>query len=207
MGTRTILLLSKGHCKRYIASDTPIREVRFTKNEVSGTTKDSRGGLFDMTYEDELGRVFIVEMQLLNLSSLIYRPECTITRFYARRLARRNLSRARPSQSTPDQRAEWEMTIAGNMSVKAYWEEEIEKDKAKLRKETEARVKKEASKKLKEAKKEAVIKMIRRGFDATEVSEIINMPITSVEAICGKKVATSITTVLSDKLISLKNNF
>ena len=287
-----------------IASDTPIRKVRFTKNEVSGTTKDSRGGLFDMTCEDELGRVFIVEMQLLNLSSMIHRAKFYAFHIYNKMVRKGNyhfddlkkiytvsilagktyktglyhqigtirnqqgelmdnqithvvielgkfektfeqvttdldkllytmkltdtapqdvqlpdfmregwleetLAELDRANLTPDQRADWEMTIAGNMSVKAYWEEEMEKDKAKVRKETEARVKKEtearvkketearvkkeASKKLKEAKKEAekakqeaVVKMIRRGFDATEVSEIMNMPITSVKAIMRK---------------------
>ncbi len=61
-----------------IASDIPIREVRFTKNEVTAITKDSRGGLFDVTCEDELGRVFIVEMQLFNFSNMIHRAK-----FYA----------------------------------------------------------------------------------------------------------------------------
>ena len=61
-----------------IASDIPIREVRFTKNEVTATTKDSRGGLFDITCEDELGRVFIVEMQLFDFSNMIHRAK-----FYA----------------------------------------------------------------------------------------------------------------------------
>lgn len=61
-----------------IASDTPIKKVKFVENEVSGTTKDSRGGLLDITCEDEQGRVFIVEMQLLNLTYFIHR-----VKFYA----------------------------------------------------------------------------------------------------------------------------
>ena len=59
-------------------SDTPIREVKFTKNEVTATTKDSRGGLFDITCEDEKGQIFIVEMQLFNFSNMIHRAK-----FYA----------------------------------------------------------------------------------------------------------------------------
>ena len=61
-----------------IASDTPIETVKFIKNEVSGTTKDSRGGLFDIACEDEKGRTFIVEMQLVNLTYFIHR-----IKFYA----------------------------------------------------------------------------------------------------------------------------
>ena len=45
---------------------------------MSGITKDSRGGLFDMACEDELGRTFIVEMQLVNLTHFIHRAK-----FYA----------------------------------------------------------------------------------------------------------------------------
>ncbi len=61
-----------------IDSDTPIREVQFTKNEITATTKDSRGGLFDITCEDERGQIFIVEMQLLDFSNMIHRAK-----FYA----------------------------------------------------------------------------------------------------------------------------
>ena len=61
-----------------IASDEPIKKVRFIKNEVSGTTKEARGGLLDITCEDEQGRIFIVEMQLLNLTHFIHR-----VKFYA----------------------------------------------------------------------------------------------------------------------------
>lgn len=61
-----------------IDSDIPIREVKFTKNEVTATTKDSRGGLFDITCENEKGQVFIVEMQLFDFSNMIHRAK-----FYA----------------------------------------------------------------------------------------------------------------------------
>lgn len=61
-----------------INSLTPIREVKFTRNEVSATTKGSRGGLFDIVCEDERGRVFIVEMQLFDYSNMIHRAK-----FYA----------------------------------------------------------------------------------------------------------------------------
>ncbi len=54
-----------------IASDVPIKRIKFIKNEVSGTTKDSRGGLLDISCEDEQGRIFIVEMQFLNLTHFI----------------------------------------------------------------------------------------------------------------------------------------
>ena len=61
-----------------IASDTPIKAVKFVKNEISGTTKDARGGLFDVTCEDEQGRIFIVEMQLFDFAHFIHR-----VKFYA----------------------------------------------------------------------------------------------------------------------------
>ncbi len=61
-----------------IVSDVPILSVEFTKNEVSGTTKEGRGGLFDLTCEDEKGRVFIVEMQLFDFKHFIHRAK-----FYA----------------------------------------------------------------------------------------------------------------------------
>ena len=61
-----------------IASDVLIREVTFTKNEVTAITKDSRGGLFDITCEDEKGQIFIVEMQLFNFGNMIHRAK-----FYA----------------------------------------------------------------------------------------------------------------------------
>lgn len=61
-----------------IDSDISIRKVKFTKNEVTATTKDSRGGLFDITCEDEKGQVFIVEMQLFDFSNMIHRAK-----FYA----------------------------------------------------------------------------------------------------------------------------
>ncbi len=61
-----------------ITSDVPIKKVSFIKNEVSGITKDARGGLFDITCEDENGRIFIVEMQLFDFKHFIHR-----TKFYA----------------------------------------------------------------------------------------------------------------------------
>ena len=42
----------------------PIKEVYFSRNEFSGVTEDSRGGLYDLVCEDEQGNTFIVEMQL-----------------------------------------------------------------------------------------------------------------------------------------------
>ena len=56
-----------------IDSDTPIRSVQFTKNEITATTQESKGGLYDITCEDDQGRVFIVEMQLFNLGNIIHR--------------------------------------------------------------------------------------------------------------------------------------
>ena len=61
-----------------IASDTPIRSVQFSKNEITATTRQARGGLLDVTCEDERGQVFLVEMQLVDFSNMIHR-----TKFYA----------------------------------------------------------------------------------------------------------------------------
>ncbi|MBX2840524.1 MAG: Rpn family recombination-promoting nuclease/putative transposase [Flammeovirgaceae bacterium] len=61
-----------------ISDGVDYKSVTFTKNEVSGTTKESRGGLFDLTCEDEKGRVFIVEMQLFDFKHFIHRAK-----FYA----------------------------------------------------------------------------------------------------------------------------
>ena len=58
-----------------IDSPVPIQEVTFTKNEVSGTTLSARSGLFDITCKDELGQVFIVEMQLANFANMIHRSK------------------------------------------------------------------------------------------------------------------------------------
>ena len=47
-----------------IQSKRRIRHVQILRNEFSGITKDSRGGVFDLLCIDEKNRTFIVEMQL-----------------------------------------------------------------------------------------------------------------------------------------------
>ena len=56
-----------------IDSEVPIKKVAFIKNEVSGITKDSRGGLFDLTCEDENGRILHIEIQSSNDSTMLHR--------------------------------------------------------------------------------------------------------------------------------------
>jgi predicted transposase/invertase (TIGR01784 family) len=73
-----------------ISSSTPIKQVSFIKNEMSGITKDSRGGLFDMACEDELGRTFIVEMQLVNLTHFIHRAKFYAFHVYNRMVRKGN---------------------------------------------------------------------------------------------------------------------
>ncbi|MEO1513477.1 MAG: PD-(D/E)XK nuclease family transposase [Bacteroidota bacterium] len=61
-----------------IQSKSPIREVRFLRNEFIGETEDSRGGVFDLACVDENERTFIVEMQFGYYKHFIQR-----TKFYA----------------------------------------------------------------------------------------------------------------------------
>jgi len=61
-----------------IQSKTPIKEVKFLRNEFEGITEESRGGLYDLICEDENGNSFIVEMQLGYYKNYIHR-----SKFYA----------------------------------------------------------------------------------------------------------------------------
>lgn len=86
---------------------------------------------------------------------------------------------------TPEQRADLEMTIAGNMSEKAAMEEQIEREAEKARNEIE-KVKRESEKAKREsekAKEETIVKMVRKGYDADEIAEITNVPLTIIRAI------------------------
>ncbi|WP_375417338.1 Rpn family recombination-promoting nuclease/putative transposase [uncultured Hymenobacter sp.] len=56
-----------------IQSDTPIAEVTFLPNELVRLNPDSRGGVYDLACTDELGRYFIVEMQLSNYPEFLQR--------------------------------------------------------------------------------------------------------------------------------------
>ncbi|MFK7798834.1 MAG: Rpn family recombination-promoting nuclease/putative transposase [Aureispira sp.] len=61
-----------------IQSKSPIKKVKFLRNEFVGSTTQSRGGVFDLICEDELKRTFIVEMQLGYYKHFIQRAK-----FYA----------------------------------------------------------------------------------------------------------------------------
>ena len=61
-----------------IQSNSPIKKVKFLRNEFVGSTTQSRGGVFDLICEDELKRTFIVEMQLGYYKHFIQRAK-----FYA----------------------------------------------------------------------------------------------------------------------------
>ena len=245
-----------------IGSDTPIREVRFTKNEVTATTKESRGGLFDVTCEDEQGRVFIVEMQLFDFSNMILRAKFyafhrfnTMVRkgkyrfndlkkiytisilagktyrtdlyhqigtlknqsnelmddqithvvveldkfqkaleeiktdldklLYTMKLTdtatgnvqlpdfmkedwlEETLKELDKANMTPEQRAELEMVIAGNMTEKVAFDEKVEKE-------------------IEKAKEETITKMIQKGYGLDEIAEIMSVPIADIKAI-GRK--------------------
>ena len=61
-----------------IQSETPIKKVRFLRNEFIGITEDARSGVFDLACEDENQRTFIVEMQLEHYKHFMQRAK-----FYA----------------------------------------------------------------------------------------------------------------------------
>jgi len=61
-----------------IKSVIPIISVEFTRNEISGITEESKGGLFDVSCVDEQGNEYIIEMQLGSLKRFRKR-----TAFYA----------------------------------------------------------------------------------------------------------------------------
>ena len=255
-----------------IASDTPIREVKFLRNEVSATTKTARGGLLDMICQDEKGQIFIVEMQLLNLASMIHRVKFYAFHIYNKMVKKGNyqfddlnkiytvsilagrvyptkhyhqigtiknqdneliddqithviveldkfkktleqietdldkllyamkltdtvpqeaelpdfmredwleetLAELERADLTPDQRADWEMMIAGNMSVKAYWKKEMKEEIAKEMKEeiakevkiaVEEAAKKAAEETARQVKEEAVINLLKMNILSVE---------------------------------------
>lgn len=247
-----------------IASDTPIREVKFLRNEVSATTKTARGGLLDMICQDEKGQIFIVEMQLLNLASMIHRVKFYAFHIYNKMVKKGNyqfddlqkiytvsilagrvyptkhyhqigtiknqdneliddqithviveldkfkktlaqvetdldkllyamkltdtisqeaelpdfmregwleetLAELERSDLTPDQRADWEMMIAGNMSVKAYWKKEMKEEIAKeVKIAVEEAAKKAAEETARQVKEEAVINLLKMNVLSVE---------------------------------------
>lgn len=265
-----------------IASDTAIRTVQFSKNEVIATTKDARGGLYDIVCEDEHGRVFIVEMQLFDYSNMIHRAKFyafhrfntmvrkgryrfnDLRRIYTISILAGNtyrtnlyhqigtlknqqgelmddqithvvieldkfqktleqidtdldkllytmkLTSTAPKDTrlpdfmtegwleemlkeldnanlTLDQRAELEMIIAGNMTEKVAMEEREEQLKkeieARVKKETEERVKKETEERVKKETEETIARMINKGYDPQDISEIMNVSLDTVKAV------------------------
>ncbi len=61
-----------------IQSPHEIKEIEFLRNEFPGLTKESRGGVYDLSCQDENGNYFIVEMQLGHYKHFIQRAK-----FYA----------------------------------------------------------------------------------------------------------------------------
>ena len=258
-----------------INSDVPIREVLFTKNEITATTKTSRGGLYDVTCEDELGRVFIVEMQLFNFKNMIHRAkhyafhrynimvkkgnyrfndlkriytvsilagqtydtelyhqigtlknqrgelmddqithvvveldkfrktleqvetdldkllytmkltdtapkDAKLPDFMREGWLEETLEELERANMTPEERAQWEMMIAGNMTEKYAREEELARAKA----ETEARVKAETEAKAQQESRETITKLLKRGaLTADEIAEDLSVPLAFVQQI------------------------
>lgn len=56
-----------------IQSPVSIRHVEFIESEISGLTKDSRSGIYDIACVDEAGNQFIAEMQLSKYPDFIQR--------------------------------------------------------------------------------------------------------------------------------------
>jgi predicted transposase/invertase (TIGR01784 family) len=56
-----------------IQSQVSIMKVEFIESEIPGLTKDSRSGIYDIACVDEMGRQFIVEMQLSKYPDFIQR--------------------------------------------------------------------------------------------------------------------------------------
>ena len=56
-----------------IQSPLSIMKVEFIESEILGLTKDSRSGIYDIACVDEMGRQFIVEMQLSKYPDFIQR--------------------------------------------------------------------------------------------------------------------------------------
>ena len=267
-----------------IDSDTPIRSVQFTKNEITATIQESRGGLYDITCEDDQGRVFIVEMQLFNLSNIIHRVKFyafhrynimvkkgnyrfndlkkiytisilagktyqtglyhqigtiknqkgeliddqithviveldkfqktleqvetdldkllytmkltdTATRdvklpdFMREGWLEETLEELDRANLTPEQRAEWEMVIAGNMTEKVAMEEREEQLKREIeervKKETEERVKAETEKRVKaETKEKTILKLLKRAaLTEEEIAEDLDVSLSLVKKI------------------------
>lgn len=77
-GDETDTLFLRKAIEALIDSKSPVKEIKFLRNEFIGKTEDARGGLYDLICEDENGNSFIVEMQLGYYKNYIHR-----SKFYA----------------------------------------------------------------------------------------------------------------------------
>ena len=162
-----------------------------------GTIKNQNGELID----DQITHV-IIELDKFqktlaqintDLDKLLYTMKLTDTApqdvqlpdFMREDWLEETLAELERSNLTPEQRADWEMIIAGNMSEKVAREQEIEQaveqkvEKAveKAKKETEAIIRKE--------KEETIVKMIQKGYAPDDIAEIAG--VSSDEVLSIKK--------------------
>lgn len=72
-GNQSNTLFLRVAIQALIKSAIPIVSVEFTRNEISGITEESRGGLFDVSCVDEEGNEYIIEMQLSGLEGFMRR--------------------------------------------------------------------------------------------------------------------------------------
>lgn len=72
-GNQGNTLFLKKAIQALIQSPIPITRLKFTRNEHSGTSIDSRGAVFDISCEDEKGNIYIIEMQLREVAHFLQR--------------------------------------------------------------------------------------------------------------------------------------
>lgn len=72
-GNESDTLFLRKSIQALINSDVPIVEVELSRNEISGDTAESGGGLYDVSCKDEAGNHYIVEMQVTNLDEFLKR--------------------------------------------------------------------------------------------------------------------------------------
>ena len=65
-----------------IKSEHEIIHIELDRNETSGKTKKSRGGLFDVSCKDAAGNIFIIEVQLDDLANFSKRSTFYATQRY-----------------------------------------------------------------------------------------------------------------------------
>jgi len=74
-GNQQNTLFLRRALKALIKSDVEIKSVKFVKNEYIGASKQGRGARLDLICKDELGQVFIVEMQVDDTKNFIHRAK------------------------------------------------------------------------------------------------------------------------------------